>query len=85
MARPAGGRSRATASPVTKNVVGGEGGIFRLGHPSQHRVARVDLDAYVCARPTGRVWTSSAGRRRPTGPEADELVERYQQVATHCP
>ncbi len=44
----------------------------------------MDLDAYVLAHHAD--WTrleSLLRRRRLTGEEADELVERYQQVATH--
>ncbi len=45
---------------------------------------RIDLDAYVVAH--AHEWARleelvRAGRR--TGPESDELVDRYQQVATH--
>jgi uncharacterized membrane protein SpoIIM required for sporulation len=45
---------------------------------------RVDLDAYVLAHHAD--WARLEmllRRRRLSGPEADELVERYQQVATH--
>src|SRR4051794_38907443 len=44
----------------------------------------MDLDAYVAAHASE--WhrlEELTGRRRLTGAEADELVERYQQVATH--
>jgi uncharacterized membrane protein SpoIIM required for sporulation len=44
----------------------------------------MDLDAYVAAH--GREWQrleELTGRRALSGAEADELVERYQQVATH--
>jgi uncharacterized membrane protein SpoIIM required for sporulation len=44
----------------------------------------VDLDAYVQAH--SREWQrleALVGQRRLTGAESDELVERYQQVATH--
>ena len=44
----------------------------------------MDLDAYVLAHHAD--WTrleNLVKRRRLTGAEADELVERYQQVATH--
>ena len=44
----------------------------------------VDLDAYVLAH--AHEWQrleELAHRRRLTGAESDELVERYQQVATH--
>ncbi len=44
----------------------------------------MDLDAYVLAHHAD--WSrleSLLGRRRLSGEEADELVERYQQVATH--
>jgi uncharacterized membrane protein SpoIIM required for sporulation len=44
----------------------------------------VDLDAYVLTH--GREWErleELTRRRRLTGAESDELVERYQQVATH--
>jgi len=44
----------------------------------------VDLDAYVLAHHAD--WSrleELLGRRRLDGDEADELVERYQQVATH--
>jgi len=47
-------------------------------------VPRIDLDAYVVAH--AHEWARleelvRAGRR--SGPESDELVDRYQQVATH--
>ena len=44
----------------------------------------MDLDAYVLAHHAD--WSRLEAllrRRRLSGPEADELVERYQQVATH--
>jgi uncharacterized membrane protein SpoIIM required for sporulation len=44
----------------------------------------VDLDAYVLAH--SREWERLevlVGQRRLSGAESDELVERYQQVATH--
>lgn len=44
----------------------------------------MDLDAYVAAH--GSEWRrleDLTRKRRLSGPEADELVERYQQVATH--
>ena len=44
----------------------------------------MDLDAYVLAHHAD--WArleALLGRRRLTGDESDELVERYQQVATH--
>ena len=44
----------------------------------------MDLDAYVLAHHAD--WSrleELLGRRRLDGDEADELVERYQQVATH--
>ncbi len=44
----------------------------------------VDLDAFVLAHQ--HEWSrleALASRRRLTGAESDELVERYQQVATH--
>jgi uncharacterized membrane protein SpoIIM required for sporulation len=44
----------------------------------------VDLDAYVLAH--AREWQrleALVGQRRLSGAESDELVERYQQVATH--
>jgi uncharacterized membrane protein SpoIIM required for sporulation len=44
----------------------------------------VDLDAYVLAHHhEWRRLEELVSRRRLTGPESDELVERYQQVATH--
>ncbi len=44
----------------------------------------MDLDAYVLAHaPQWQRLEELASRRRLTGPESDELVERYQQVATH--
>lgn len=45
---------------------------------------RIDIDAYVIAHQ--RDWArleQLVGTRRRTGAEADELVDRYQQVATH--
>ncbi len=47
-------------------------------------VPRIDLDAYVAAH--SRSWVrleELVRQRRRTGAEADELVDRYQQVATH--
>jgi uncharacterized membrane protein SpoIIM required for sporulation len=47
-------------------------------------VPRIDLDAYVAAH--SHEWARLEDllrTRRRTGPEADELVDRYQQVATH--
>ncbi len=44
----------------------------------------MDLDAYVLSH--GHEWArldELSGRRRLSGAESDELVERYQQVATH--
>ena len=44
----------------------------------------MDLDAYVLTH--AEEWErleALVGRRRLSGPESDELVERYQQVATH--
>ena len=44
----------------------------------------MDLDAYVAAHHAEwRRLEELARRRRLSGPESDELVERYQQVATH--
>lgn len=44
----------------------------------------MDLDAYVAAHAAEwRRLEELTRRRRLSGPEADELVERYQQVATH--
>jgi uncharacterized membrane protein SpoIIM required for sporulation len=44
----------------------------------------VDLDAYVAAHaPEWQRLEELTRRRRLSGVEADELVERYQQVATH--
>ncbi|MEZ0578269.1 stage II sporulation protein M [Nocardioides sp. MH1] len=45
---------------------------------------RIDLDAYVVAH--AREWArleELVRTRRRTGPQSDELVDRYQQVATH--
>jgi uncharacterized membrane protein SpoIIM required for sporulation len=48
------------------------------------RVPRIDLDAYVAAHAGSWVRLEELLRqRRRTGAEADELVDRYQQVATH--
>ncbi|MFD1246473.1 stage II sporulation protein M [Nocardioides ginsengisoli] len=45
---------------------------------------RIDLDAYVAAHAGSWVRLEELLRmRRRTGAEADELVDRYQQVATH--
>ncbi|WP_257427499.1 stage II sporulation protein M [Nocardioides carbamazepini] len=45
---------------------------------------RIDLDAYVAAHSHAWVRLDQLVRqRRRTGAEADELVDRYQQVATH--
>ncbi len=44
---------------------------------------RIDLDAYVVAH--SHEWArleQLVGTRRPSGPDSDELVDRYQQVAT---
>jgi len=47
-------------------------------------VPRIDLDAYVAAHAHAWVRLDQLVRqRRRTGAEADELVDRYQQVATH--
>src|ERR1700754_858611 len=44
----------------------------------------MDLDSYVAAHlAEWRRLEELARKRRLTGAEADELVERYQQVATH--
>ncbi|KQW48726.1 hypothetical protein ASC77_08295 [Nocardioides sp. Root1257] len=44
----------------------------------------MDLDAYVAAHVAEwRRLEDLSRRRRLSGPESDELVERYQQVATH--
>src|SRR5918993_4649690 len=44
----------------------------------------MDLDAYVAAHaPEWRRLETLTRKRRLSGAEADELVERYQQVATH--
>ncbi len=44
----------------------------------------MDLDAYVVAhRPQWDRLATLSGRRRLSGPEADELVTLYQRVATH--
>ncbi len=44
----------------------------------------MDLDAYVLAhRPQWDRLAKLSGRRRLSGPEADELVTLYQRVATH--
>lgn len=45
---------------------------------------RIDLDAYVAAH--AHEWVrleQLLGQRRRSGAESDELVDRYQQVATH--
>jgi uncharacterized membrane protein SpoIIM required for sporulation len=47
-------------------------------------VSRVDLDAYVISH--GQEWSrleQLSKQSRLSGAESDELVERYQQVATH--
>jgi len=47
-------------------------------------VPRIDLDAYVVAH--SHEWArleELLRTRRPTGAESDELVDRYQRVATH--
>lgn len=45
---------------------------------------RFDLDAYVLAHaPSWERLEQLVRQRRRTGAEADELVDRYQQVATH--
>src|SRR3954470_21251081 len=52
--------------------------------PSPPRLARVDLDAYVLAH--AHEWQrleALAHRGRLSGAESDELVDLYQQVATH--
>ena len=61
----------------------------RRGRHSRHGTATayiggVDLDAYVLAHVhEWRRLEELTRRRRLTGAESDELVERYQQVATH--
>ncbi|WP_312855766.1 stage II sporulation protein M [Nocardioides stalactiti] len=45
---------------------------------------RIDLDAYVTAHAHEWLRLEELVKiRRPTGPESDELVDRYQRVATH--
>jgi uncharacterized membrane protein SpoIIM required for sporulation len=58
---------------------------FRPGGPSYARtLSRVDLDAYVAAHQQAWRRLDTLGKRRPrTGTEADELVDLYQEVATH--
>jgi len=47
-------------------------------------VPRIDLDAYVVAHAHEWARLDQLVRlRRPDGPHSDELVDRYQQVATH--
>ena len=86
-ATPAAGSSSATASPVTRSsaptpiVL-----LFMSREPStaRTRVRSVDLDAYVPAhRAEWQRLEELSRRRRLTGAETDELVERYQRVATH--
>ena len=89
MPRLAGGRSSATASPVTRSsvvsVANSGGRASRrgsLGGPSLG--SGMDLDAYVAAHVAEwRRLEELTRRRRLSGAESDELVERYQQVATH--
>lgn len=48
------------------------------------RVPRIDLDAYVAAHSYSWVRLEElVALRKRTGAESDELVDRYQQVATH--
>ena len=47
-------------------------------------MARVDIDAFVAAHaPRWRRLEQLSRRRTLSGPEADELVDGYQEVATH--
>ena len=47
-------------------------------------MARVDIDAFVAAHaPRWRRLEQLSRRRTLNGPEADELVDGYQEVATH--
>lgn len=47
-------------------------------------MARVDLDAYVHAHAADWLRLEELTRkRRLTGPESDELIDRYERVATH--
>lgn len=47
-------------------------------------VPRIDLDAYVAAHSHSWVRLEQlVAQRRRSGAEADELIDRYQQVATH--
>src|SRR5688500_2165520 len=63
--------SRTTASPVTRSFT----------PPS---LPAVDVDAYAAAhRAEWRRLEQLLGRRRLSGPEADELVTLYQRTATH--
>ena len=65
-------------------VVRGEHRELRCRHRDQHRLARVDLDAYVLAHHAEWERLEALTRkRRLDGRESDELVERYQRVATH--
>ena len=44
----------------------------------------MDIDAFVAAHgPRWRRLEELARRRRLSGPESDELVDGYQEVATH--
>src|SRR4051794_2856978 len=78
----AAGRSRATASPVTRSS--GES-IPNSGDgiDAEHRVHPMDLDAYVLAhRAEWDRLEALSRQRRLDGRESDELVERYQRGAT---
>ena len=79
----AGGRSSATASPVTRSSgvsIANSGDDIAITLGSR----RVDLDAYVLAHHAEWERLEALTRkRRLDGRESDELVERYQRVATH--
>ena len=83
--RAHGGRGQVEGDGLAGDeVVGGEHRELRCRHRDQPRLSRVDLDAYVLAHHAEWERLEELTRkRRLDGRESDELVERYQRVATH--
>ena len=83
--RADGGRGQVEGDGLAGDeVVGGEHREVRCRHRAHPRLSRVDLDAYVLAH--HQEWErleALTRKRRLDGRESDELVERYQRVATH--
>ncbi len=83
--RTHGGRGQVEGDGLARDeVVRGQHREVRRRHRDHLRLSRVDLDAYVLAHHAEweRLETLTR-KRRLDGRESDELVERYQRVATH--